>query len=64
MDQSHRVSAVVGQEIGDAGNPGVDLAAEGSAVRGAGGLDVLEGDGLTGVLRADGPAEESVAVEH
>ena len=33
-------------------------------MRGAGGLDVLEGDGLTGVLQADGPAEESVMVEH
>lgn len=54
----------VGQEIGDAGNPLVDLAAKGSTVRGAGGLDVLESDGLTGVLQADGPAEEAIAVEH
>ena len=43
--------AWIGQEIGDAGDPLVDLAAEGSTVRGAGGLDVLESDGLTGVLR-------------
>lgn len=54
---------VPGQVFGDGGSAVSEPAAEGTAVNGAGGLDVLEGDRLAGVLAADGSAEESVAVE-
>jgi hypothetical protein len=47
-----------GQEVGDPGDPLVDLAAQGPAVRCTRGLDVFEGDGLAGVLGTDRPAED------
>jgi len=53
-----------GEVLADRGAALVELAAKCPAVGGADGLDVLEREGLAGVLGADGSAQEPVAVEH
>ena len=54
---------VAGEQPGGGGDQIVDLPAQLPAPGGAGGLDVLQGDGLPGVLGADRPAQERAAVE-
>ena len=58
-----RVGGVRRQVLADRRAALVELEAQGTAVRAAGGLDVLEREGLAGVLGADRPAQEPVAVE-
>ena len=59
-----RCGGVRRQVLADRGVPVVELGAKGSAVGGAGGLDVLEGERLPGVLGTYRPAQEATAVEH
>jgi len=58
------LAGVFGQERGDGSDSLVDLAPQGPPVRRAGRLDVFERDRLPGMLGADRPAQEPVAVEH
>jgi hypothetical protein len=59
-----RVGRVRRQVLADRGAALVELATQGPTVRGAGRLDVFEREGLAGVLGADRPAQEPVAVEN